>query len=57
MNLVAVLILVAVLVAVALLAVAPSAAARRNPLPGRHRSTAPRLTRIPRQQSTRHHSR
>ncbi|MEW2135748.1 MULTISPECIES: hypothetical protein [unclassified Streptomyces] len=57
MNLVAVLILVAVLVVIALLVLAPSAPARRNPLSGRHRSGARRLTRIPRQRHIRHHSR
>ncbi|MFD3698060.1 hypothetical protein ACFWUZ_18235 [Streptomyces sp. NPDC058646] len=63
MTLVTVLILVAVLTCIALLALAPSAPARRNPLPGRrrragHRRPAVRrLSELPRQRGTQHHAR
>ncbi|MFI8262399.1 MULTISPECIES: hypothetical protein [unclassified Streptomyces] len=63
MNLVAVLILVVALVLVGLLIVAPSAAVRRNPFPGRRaranhrRSGAPRSARVPGQRDVWHHAR
>ncbi len=62
MNVATVLILVAVLAVIALLVVAPSAPARRHPVPGRrlrasHRRTTPRLTRIPAQRGIHRHAR
>ncbi|EFL12830.1 hypothetical protein [Streptomyces sp. C] len=62
MTLVTALILVAVAALIGLLALAPTAPARRNPVPGRrnraaHRRTAPRLGGIPSQRGIHHHAR
>ncbi|MDK9498589.1 hypothetical protein QEZ40_003774 [Streptomyces katrae] len=62
MTLVTALILVAVAALVGLLALAPTAPARRNPMPGRRnriarRRTAPRLDDIPRQRGIHRHAR
>ncbi|MFE7184252.1 hypothetical protein [Streptomyces erythrochromogenes] len=62
MNLVTALILVAVAALIGLLALAPTAPARRNPVPGRrnrgaHRRTASRPDGIPLQRGIHHHAR
>ncbi|MEU6298582.1 hypothetical protein [Streptomyces erythrochromogenes] len=62
MNLVTALILVAVAALIGLLALAPTAPARRNPVPGRRnragrRRAASRLGGLPRQRGIQHHAR
>ncbi|THA76032.1 hypothetical protein E6R60_14815 [Streptomyces sp. A0642] len=63
MALVNVLVLVVVLVPLVVLALAPSVPARRNPFPGRRSGraqrsfTAVRPSDLPRQQTSRHHTR
>ncbi|MEV6683215.1 hypothetical protein AB0N09_41135 [Streptomyces erythrochromogenes] len=62
MTLVTALILVAVAALIGLLALAPTAPARRNPVPGRrnratHRRTASRLDGLPHQRGIHHHVR
>ncbi|MER7735457.1 hypothetical protein ABTX80_31665 [Streptomyces erythrochromogenes] len=62
MNLVTALILVAVAALIGLLALAPTAPARRNPVPGRRnragrRRASSRLGGLPRQRGIHHHAR